>query len=669
MQLLRFILLSFIWLATIGAMVIMAPLGKHALLFSALFCLGHVLMVLMVWLFPADLSSKMALAGIFVLGISARLIFLPYPVGNDVFRYVWEGCIQNLGFNPFNYSPLSPALAEVAQGDLSAIWQQINHAEFSAAYPPVALLLFRFFAWFNPDPFFFKTAMIGFDIGVMILLLLMIKHRGVLPSRLLFYAANPLILLYISGEGHLDIIQVFFLCLALYLILCKKFPATGFTMLGLAILSKYLAFAALPFLVNGENRTKSIAVLIPLIFYIPYIDAGSAIFHALVEFATRFHYNDSMTVLLRYLLGGHYLFVSICLLGICLAWVVLFVHDQLRSVYLALGCLLVFLPTLHPWYIVLIAPFLVFFPSRAWLYLQAAVIFTFPVSAIEFNTGVFREISWLKLFEYIPFYGLLVIGLFRGGFLFRDESYANPTSISAVIPTLNESESLVRCLESLKNRTALNEIIVADGGSIDGTPTLAAKLGARVVESPKGRGLQIRKGVDSASGDVIVILHADCTAKKGVFKRILKVLASDPDIVGGAVGMQFERNNSKTKVIAFLNNLRTVLTGISFGDQAQFFRTEALAATGGFPSMMLMEDVELSLRLKEIGRLVFLRKGIIVSGRRWLDNGFKGNLMTVFHLFPRYLIERRFCRGNTLKRNFYDIYYSDRKTQTRIYRE
>jgi len=496
---------------------------------------------------------------------------------------------------------------------------------------------------------------------VMILLLLMIKHRGVLPSRLLFYAANPLILLYISGEGHLDIIQVFFLCLALYLILCKKFPATGFTMLGLAILSKYLALAALPFLVNGENRTKSIAVLIPLILYIPYIDAGSTIFHALVEFAARFHYNDSMTVLLRYLLGGHYLFVSICLLGICLAWVVLFVHDQLRSVYLALGCLLVFLPTLHPWYIVLIAPFLVFFPSRAWLYLQAAVIFTFPVSAIEFNTGVFREISWLKLFEYIPFYGLLVIGLFRGGFLFRDESYANPTSISAVIPTLNESGSLVRCLESLKNRTALNEIIVADGGSIDGTPTLAAKLGARVVESPKGRGLQIRKGVDSASGDVIVILHADCTAKKGVFKRILKVLASDPDIVGGAVGMQFERNNSKTKVIAFLNNLRTVLTGISFGDQAQFFRTEALAATGGFPSMMLMEDVELSLRLKEIGGLVFLRKGIVVSGRRWLDNGFKGNLMAVFHLFPRYLIERRFCRSDALKRNYYDIYYSDKQ--------
>ncbi len=278
MQLLRFILLSLIWLATMGAMVIMAPLGKHALLFSVLFCLGNVLMVLMVWLFPAGLTSKTALAGIFSLGILARLIFLYYPVGNDVFRYVWEGCIQNIGFNPYNYSPLSPALAEIARGDLYAIWQQINHPDLSAAYPPVALLFFRFFAWLNPDPFFFKAAMIGFDIGVMIVLMLMIKQRGVLPSRLLLYAANPLILLYISGEGHLDIIQVFFLCLALYLILCRKFPTTGFLMLGLAILSKYLALVALPFLVNGENRTKSPAVLIPLILYIPYMDAGAAIF-------------------------------------------------------------------------------------------------------------------------------------------------------------------------------------------------------------------------------------------------------------------------------------------------------------------------------------------------------------------------------------------------------
>jgi GT2 family glycosyltransferase len=78
----------------------------------------------------------------------------------------------------------------------------------------------------------------------------------------------------------------------------------------------------------------------------------------------------------------------------------------------------------------------------------------------------------------------------------------------------------------------------------------------------------------------------------------------------------------------------------------------------GFPSIMLMEDVELSLRLKEIGRLVFVRDGIIASGRRWQSARFSDNLKTVFQLFTRYLIERKLCRSDMLKRKYYDRYYA-----------
>ena len=596
------------------------------------------------------------------LGVAARLIFLPYPVGNDAFRYVWEGYIQLLGYNPYAYAPEHPVLTDIARGELYPLWQQINHPEFSAAYPPFNLLFFRALAGLSASPFFFKIFMIAFDLGVMAVLVLMMDRLDVQPRKLLFYAANPLVLVYIAGEGHLDVVQLFFLILALYLVLCKNHPFSGFLMLGLSVMSKYFALFALPFLIDSKNRWKSFAVLIPLILFVPFMDAGVGIFKSLGAFAHNFHYNDSIAVVIRLVFGDLHLLFAAFLLMLCLTWVYLFVHNRLRSVYLAIGCLLLFLPTLHPWYLVLIAPFLVFFPSRAWLYLLAAVVFTFPVIAVESKTGIFQEIPWLKLFEYIPFYILLIWGVLRDGYLVRDRFHKRPESISVIIPALNEEERIGYCLESLKNRTAVNEIIVADGGSSDKTPILAAKLGARVVESPKGRGLQISKGVESASGDVIVVLHADCVAKSGVFKWILKKLASDPYAAGGAVGMQFEKNNPKTMVIAFFNNLRMFLTGISFGDQAQFFRVEALAAAGGFPSMMLMEDVELSLRLKEVGRLVFLRQGILVSGRRWLGNGFTGNLMTVFHLFPRYLLARRFCQGNTLKRNYYDIYYSASKS-------
>jgi GT2 family glycosyltransferase len=79
---------------------------------------------------------------------------------------------------------------------------------------------------------------------------------------------------------------------------------------------------------------------------------------------------------------------------------------------------------------------------------------------------------------------------------------------------------------------------------------------------------------------------------------------------------------------------------------------------GGFPSMMLMEDVDLSLRLKEVGPLVFFRDGIVVSDRRWNGNRMAGKLQIVFYLFTRYLIERRWGKTDRSMKNYYKIYYT-----------
>ena len=657
MQVHRFILLGIVWFVDIAAMVAIAPLGKYPLLFSVLFGLGHILMILMVRCFPAELDSRIALTTIFFVGVAARLVFLPYPVGGDVFRYVWEGYVQTQDFNPYLYAPTSPVFTDLVRGDILAIWQQVNHPEISAAYPPFSLLLFRMLASVMPSPFFFKVMMTGFDIGVMVVLALMLNRLGFSPSRLILYAANPLVLVFTAGEGHLDVVQVFFLCLALYLIICKKYHVIGFFILGVAVITKYFALIALPYLLDAENRKKSLAVLIPMVLYLPFMGAGTEIFSSLGIFAANFSYNDSLSLIIRLLFGDLHLLITAALLVTCLAWIYIVVQDKLRSVYMAIGCLLLFLPTLHPWYLVLIVPFLSFFPSRAWLYLQAAVLFTFPVAAIELQTGRFQEIHWLKLFEYLPFYGLLVFALFRDGLCLRGPNLRSPGSVSVVVPTLNEADLLGQCLRSLQNRTGLNDIVVADGGSTDQTREIAKQAGAIVVESSKGRGLQIKDGIAATSADVIVVMHADCEAKKGLFEKIIETLEKTPHAVGGAVGMQFKHKKPRTRLVACLNNLRARLTGISFGDQAQFFRKEALETIGGFPEIMLMEDVELSLKLKETGRLVFLRDGIVVSGRRWQDNQFSYNLMTVFRLFPRYLIERRFRPTDSIYRRYYDIYY------------
>ena len=122
------------------------------------------------------------------------------------------------------------------------------------------------------------------------------------------------------------------------------------------------------------------ALFLPLLIYIPYVDVGRDLISSLASFRSTMHYNDSLFALFRLFFGNLAYLIGSLLLFICLAWIFLFVHGRLQSAYLALCSLLIFLPTLHPWYLVLIAPFMVFYPSKAWLYLQAAMVFTFQVS-------------------------------------------------------------------------------------------------------------------------------------------------------------------------------------------------------------------------------------------------------------------------------------------------
>jgi rSAM/selenodomain-associated transferase 2 len=649
-----------LWLAVTAAMAMLGPPGKHPAVFAAFFLAAHAGMLYLVLRFPRRLEGTRALAVVCLLGVAARLFFLDFPVGNDVYRYVWEGYIQNLGFNPYRSSPDDPVLAGRAGPELSEVWAAVNHKAYGAVYPPAALLLFRLTAAVAATPAAVKALMWAFDLALMGVLAKILRDRALPPSRLLLYAANPLVLVFVAGEAHLDVIQGFFLVGGLAL-LGRGRHVTGFTAIGLAVMTKYLAAAVLPFIVTRENWKALPAVLLPGLLFLPYIDAGDAVFRSLVAFGTGMHYNDSIAALLRLALApSTAVFASALVLTGCLACIFLLVQAPERSAYLALAALLVCLPTLHPWYLVLISPFMVLYPSRAWLFLQAAVAVTFPVLGVEYRTGIFQEIHWLKLFEYLPFYGLLLYGLLRPRPWFGGTPFPVPENISVIIPTLNEAGSLEHCLRALRGREALAEVIVADGGSTDATAAIADRFGAQVVVSEKGRGVQIETGLQRARGDLVTILHADCLPARGLFRRMLQVMARRRLAVGGAVGMRFEDDRPKTRWIAGLNNLRTRITGIAFGDQAQFFRRCVPAAIGGFPRMMLMEDVELSLRLKEIGPLVFIPAGIRVSGRRWQGPRFAAKFFTVLRLFFGFLLQRRFRSPERLGRRSYRLYYADR---------
>jgi rSAM/selenodomain-associated transferase 2 len=191
--------------------------------------------------------------------------------------------------------------------------------------------------------------------------------------------------------------------------------------------------------------------------------------------------------------------------------------------------------------------------------------------------------------------------------------------LSIVLPTLNEAAGIRATLAPLQPLRALgHEVIVVDGGSTDATPALAVPLADRVLTAPSERARQMNAGAAIARGDALVFLHADTRLPEGAEALIVEALRRRR---WGRFDVRIAGRPRLLRVVATLMNLRSRLTGISTGDQAMFVEGSAFAAVGGFPNQPLMEDVELSVRLKRLGPPACLRERVLTSGRRWETQG------------------------------------------------
>jgi rSAM/selenodomain-associated transferase 2 len=193
--------------------------------------------------------------------------------------------------------------------------------------------------------------------------------------------------------------------------------------------------------------------------------------------------------------------------------------------------------------------------------------------------------------------------------------------LSIIIPVFDEAKGIAAFLAALAPLRARGaEIIVADGGSHDGTADLARPLCDRVVSAPRGRAVQMNAGAAVAQGNILLFLHADTTLPPETIRLICDG-QRESGRVWGRFDVRIEGRHWLLPLVAFTMNLRSRLTGIATGDQAMFVRRAAFAAAGGFPEIPLMEDVALSKRLKRISLPLCLRARVITSGRRWEKNG------------------------------------------------
>lgn len=210
-----------------------------------------------------------------------------------------------------------------------------------------------------------------------------------------------------------------------------------------------------------------------------------------------------------------------------------------------------------------------------------------------------------------------------------------PSPLCVVMPVLNEAQAIEATLQALAPlRQCGARVVVVDGGSEDDTMAKARPHADAVISAPRGRAAQMNAGAALGWGEVLLFLHADTTLPDGADERLLQALTQGH--LWGRFDVRIAGRHRMLAVVSTMMNLRSRWTGIATGDQAMFMRREVFAQLGGFAPLPLMEDIDMSRRLRGLGAPACLRERVITSGRRWEQRGVWRTMALMWRLRWRY---------------------------------
>jgi hypothetical protein len=355
---------------------------------------------------PRDLFQVLLVAAIL------RAMFLPTSpiLSDDIFRYVWDGRVQHAGTNPYVYAPDDPRLANVKE-EIPGIHEGINNKEIPTIYPPLMQILFYAATSVSTSLIWMKAFFTLLDLALVFVLARLLAALGRPPLRALVYAWSPLPVVEIAASGHNDGAAVLLLVLA-FLTFEKRRGESSLLFAAGSGLAKLGGLALLPFFARFlKPRAPWAAALLVVLVCLPYASAGGLAFRGLREYALRWRGNDSLFHLLFVLTGSLssaklVSAVILTALALLLLWKK---TPPVRAAFWIFGAVLLFAPTVHPWYLLWVAPLLAIFPHPAWLFLEVSVSLSYHALYLANPGEPWREVPFLKLLEYGPF--LVLLGL------------------------------------------------------------------------------------------------------------------------------------------------------------------------------------------------------------------------------------------------------------------
>jgi hypothetical protein len=302
-------------------------------------------------------SRRMVVIGL-ILAALWHIEFLRLPAGpdDDVHRYVWDGRLQRLGYNPYLVVPSDPTVQKLHTTETS----DLNNAYLPSPYPPGAQLFFRAVTSIRETTFALKVAFVVCDFVIVVVLLDVLRCTRQGAHLILAYAWNPLLAVEVAGSGHIDIVGALLLLVSAAA-LVRRWRATAAVALGMAIAVKFLPVVLLPlYWKRVRIRDGALAAAVVALLYVPFLNHGRIPLGSLGTYLHSFRFNGPLFTALDQVVSPQWL-AGLAVLAGFLTAIWLSRKDAAfppREFAWPMAASLLCAPVVYPWYLLWLLPFM-----------------------------------------------------------------------------------------------------------------------------------------------------------------------------------------------------------------------------------------------------------------------------------------------------------------------
>ena len=333
----------------------------------------------------------------------AALWHLPFLLAapgsdDDVHRYLWDGHVQRLGYNPYIVVPSDPALGGLHTRDT----RTLNNPDVPSPYPAGAQLFFRAVTAIHESIFALKVAFVVCDLAIVLVLLDILRGSGRGAHWVLAYAWNPLLATDVAGSGHVDIVGVLLLLVS-FAALVRHWRAAAALAFGLAVSVKLLPVVLLPlYWRRVRMRDAALAAVVVGLLYLPFFNHGRIPLGSLGTYVQRFRFNDPVFATLERVLAPQVAVVLAVLVGLLTAIWMRSKTPAWSSEAFAwpMAASLLCAPVVYPWYLLWLLPFVRSTSTLPIILWTVSIIPTFYVWHLRTLGRPWLVPGWIMLLEY-----------------------------------------------------------------------------------------------------------------------------------------------------------------------------------------------------------------------------------------------------------------------------